>query len=188
MSKLTAKEDLFAHKVVELDNQSEALRVAYPYTRKWKDEAVWARASELASKDKVKLRIEQIKNRLSDKQIIRKEELLEQYAEMFNCNPLDFLEVVSSDDIELDEDGNVLNHNKSQSVVIKDLKELSVAQQKCIKSIKPTRNGIEIELYPKTDVGDRIAKMLGFNEAEKVDVNNTGSVDIKQLLKLSRND
>ena len=174
MSKLTAKEDLFAHKVVELDNQSEALRIAYPYTRKWKDEAVWARASELANKDKVKLRIENIKNRLSDKQIIRKEELLEQYAEMFNCNPLDFLEVVENDN--------------EQRMVIKDLKELSVAQQKCIKSIKPTRNGIEIELYPKTDIGDRIAKMLGFNEAEKVDVNNTGSVDIKQLLKLSRND
>lgn len=186
MSKLSAKEELFAQKVVELDNQSEALRIAYPYTRKWKEEAVWVRASSLAAKDKVKLRIADIKNRLAEKEIIKKEDILKQYAEMFNYNPLDYLDIINEIESIYGEDGDVVAQKNRQVVIIKDLNELTDIQQKCIKGIKQTRYGLELELYSKLEVGEKIAKMLGFNEADKIEMNSTGSVNVEQLLKLSR--
>ena len=187
MSKLTTKKELFAQKVVELDNQSEAYRIAYPHSQKWKDTAVWSCASTLASQPMVAQRIKEIRAELSKKDIITKEEMLKTYAEMYRANPIDFVTVKSEDKTEVDKEGNVLSTEYSQVVLVKNLEELTEAQQKCIKSIKPTRNGVEIELYPKTDVGDRIAKMLGFNEAEKLDVKSelTGDkhTDVIDILK-----
>ena len=170
MSKLTVKKELFAHKVVELDNQSEAYRIAYPHSQKWKDSAVWSCASTLASDPKVKQRIKELRMELNNKEIITKEEMLQTYAEMYRTNPMDYLTVIEEEDIETDKEGNVVDRSVTQKVIIKNLDELTEAQQKCIKSIKPTRNGIELELYPKTDVGDRIAKMLGLNDPEKLDI------------------
>ena len=170
MSKLTTKKELFAQKVVELDNQSEAYRIAYPHSQKWKDTAVWSCASTLASQPMVAQRIKEIRAELSKKEIITKEEMIRTYAEMYRTNPMDYLTVIEEEDIETDKEGNVVDRSITQKVIIKNLDELTEAQQKCIKSIKPTRNGVELELYPKTDVGDRIAKMLGLNDPEKLDI------------------
>mgnify|MGYP001178149317 CR=1 FL=1 len=173
MSKLSAKEELFAQKVVELDNQSEALRIAYPYTRKWKEEAVWVRASSLAAKDKVKLRIADIKNRLANKEIITKERILKGLVERLDVDPIDYIEIKEGDD-------------SKQVLYVKNLNELTKAQRQSIKSMKETRYGIELEFYSHVELVDRINKMVGFNEADKVEMNSTGSVNVEQLLKLSR--
>ena len=182
MSKLTVKKELFAHKVVELDNQSEAYRIAYPHSQKWKDSAVWSCASTLASDPKVKQRVKELRMELNNKEIITKEEMIRTYAEMYRANPIDFVTVKSEYKTEVDKEGNVLSTEYLQVVLVKNLEELTEAQQRCIKSIKPTRNGVEIELYPKTDVGDRIAKMLGFNEAEKTSVEVSSKLTDEELL------
>ena len=168
MSKLTTKKELFAQKVVELDNQSEAYRIAYPHSQKWKDTAVWSCASTLASQPMVAQRIKEIRAELSKKEIITKEEMIRTYAEMYKVNPLDYM--------------TVKNDDGEQKVIIKNLESLTEAQQKCIKSIKQTRNGVELELYSKAEIGDRIAKMLGFNEVERTSIEVSSKLTDEELM------
>lgn len=165
-NKLTAKEELFAQKVVELDSQSEALRIAYPHTRNWKPESIWSRASTLASSSKVSKRINEIKQQLSKKEIITKEEIVKDLVGILKSDITDYIEVVDDED---------------QYIIIKDLNGLSKEQRRRIKSMKPTRNGIEIELYPITDILDRLTKMLGLNEAEKTSLEVTSKLTDKEL-------
>ena len=180
MSKLSTKEEMFAQKCVELDNQSEALRIAYPHTRKWKPDSVWNRASELALKPEVKARIKEIQGEMADKEIITKESILKDLVEISQGSIMDYVDVEEKDA----ENGSI------QVMKIKDLDKLSESQKRRIKHIKTTRYGLEIELYPITDTHQMIAKMCGFNEPDKVDLNNkmTGndSIDIETMLKLAK--
>ena len=178
--KLTAKEELFAQKCVELDNQTEALRIAYPHMSKWTSKAQWTRASVLANSNKVRQRIKEIKDEMADKEIITKEAILKDLVEISQGSIMDYIDVEEKDA----ENGSI------QVMKIKDLDKLSESQKRRIKHIKTTRYGLEIELYPITDTHQMIAKMCGFNEPDKVDLNNkmTGndSIDIETMLKLAK--
>lgn len=186
MSKLTVKQEKFVRAYVESGNATQAYMKAYS-TKNMKQATINNNAYMLLNRSDIKASVKKLKHELSKKDIITKEEMLKTYAEMYRANPIDFVTVKSEDKTEVDKEGNVLSTEYSQVVLVKNLEELTEAQQKCIKSIKPTRNGVEIELYPKTDVGDRIAKMLGFNEAEKLDVKSelTGDkhTDVIDILK-----
>lgn len=169
MSKLTVKQEKFVRAYVESGNATQAYIEAYS-TKNMKQATINNNAYMLLNKSDIKASVKKLKSKLRNKDIITKEEMLQTYAEMYRTNPMDYLTVIEEEDIETDKEGNVVDRSVTQKVIIKNLDELTEAQQKCIKSIKPTRNGIELELYPKTDVGDRIARMLGFNDPEKLDI------------------
>lgn len=169
MSKLTVKQEKFVRAYVESGNATQAYIEAYS-TKNMKQATINNNAYMLLNKSDIKASVKKLKSKLRNKDIITKEEMLQTYAEMYRTNPMDYLTVIEEEDIETDKEGNVTDRSVTQKVIIKNLDELTEAQQKCIKSIKPTRNGIELELYPKTDVGDRIAKMLGLNDPEKLDI------------------
>ena len=169
MSKLTVKQEKFVRAYVESGNATQAYIEAYS-TKNMKQATINNNAYMLLNKSDIKASVKKLKSKLRNKDIITKEEMLQTYAEMYRTNPMDYLTVIEEEDIETDKEGNVVDRSVTQKVIIKNLDELTEAQQKCIKSIKPTRNGIELELYPKTDVGDRIAKMLGLNDPEKLDI------------------
>ena len=181
MSKLTVKQEKFVRAYVESGNATQAYMKAYS-TKNMKQATINNNAYMLLNRSDIKASVKKLKDKLSKKDIITKEEMLKTYAEMYRANPIDFVTVKSEDKTEVDKEGNVLSTEYSQVVLVKNLEELTEAQQKCIKSIKPTRNGVEIELYPKTDVGDRIAKMLGFNEAEKTSVEVSSKLTDEELL------
>ena len=181
MSKLTVKQEKFVRAYVESGNATQAYMKAYS-TKNMKQATINNNAYMLLNRSDIKASVKKLKDELSKKDIITKEEMLKTYAEMYRANPIDFVTVKSEDKTEVDKEGNVLSKDYSQVVLVKNLEELTEAQQKCIKSIKPTRNGVEIELYPKTDVGDRIAKMLGFNEAEKTSVEVSSKLTDEELL------
>lgn len=169
MSKLTVKQEKFVRAYVESGNATQAYIEAYS-TKNMKQATINNNAYMLLNKSDIKASVKKLKSKLRNKDIITKEEMLQTYAEMYRTNPMDYLTVIEEEDIETDKEGNITDRSVTQKVIIKNLDELTEAQQKCIKSIKPTRNGIELELYPKTDVGDRIAKMLGLNDPEKLDI------------------
>ena len=169
MSKLTVKQEKFVRAYVESGNATQAYIEAYS-TKNMKQATINNNAYMLLNKSDIKASVKKLKSKLRNKDIITKEEMLQTYAEMYRTNPMDYLTVIEEEDIETDKEGNVVDRSVTQKVIIKNLDELTEAQQKCIKSIKPTRNGVELELYPKTDVGDRIAKMLGLNDPEKLDI------------------
>lgn len=62
MSKLTQKQENFCLKLMECGSQSEAYRYAYD-AENMAQKTIWERASVLASKDKVKARINELRSK-----------------------------------------------------------------------------------------------------------------------------
>lgn len=54
---LTPQQEMFARIVAAGKTQAEAYRTAFPRSQKWKDQAVWVKASELASRAVIKARV-----------------------------------------------------------------------------------------------------------------------------------
>lgn len=61
-------------------NASEAYRRAYPASQKWKDVALYAKSSAMLAKDKVKLRVDELREELKKKFDISAERLLQEQA------------------------------------------------------------------------------------------------------------
>lgn len=76
MKKLTVKEEKFAQLVVELGNQSEAYRQAYDVSDLTADWIV-VKASQLASKDNISIRIAELKEELAKANKMTKQRLID---------------------------------------------------------------------------------------------------------------
>ena len=63
---LTHQQEAFAQAVASGKSQSEAYRIAYPKSLKWKPDTVWSRASEMMAQRKVSGRVAQIKTELAE--------------------------------------------------------------------------------------------------------------------------
>jgi hypothetical protein len=74
--KLTAKQEAFALGVVEGKTQADAYREAYPGSRNWKPETVWARASELMADGKVSGRVNELREQIAERHHVTQDELV----------------------------------------------------------------------------------------------------------------
>lgn len=71
---LTSQQERFAQEISNGKNQSEAYRIAYPKSLKWKDKTVWEKASKIAKDDKVRTRIVELKANLEKKELWTREQ------------------------------------------------------------------------------------------------------------------
>nr|DAL72476.1 MAG TPA: Terminase small subunit [Caudoviricetes sp.] len=181
MSKLTIKQENFCNYYIESGNASEAYRRAFS-CGKMKAESVNRKAVELLNNGKITARVEQLQSDLKSRSDITKEEAVKELANIVRVNPLDYIEISPDEQIEVKENGDIISSNK-QTVLVKDLSELTIEQQRCIKSISPVRGGIKIEFESKISAIDRLSKMLGWDEAIKTDVNLTSKPLTKEQAK-----
>ena len=152
--KLTPKQEKFANLYVELGNASEAYRQSYS-CEKMSDSTIWENASRLTNDRKVSARIKQLQSETQKRADISKDEAVCELANIVRgrlTNVFDF---------------------KDGVIVVKNLHELPDSIISCIESIKETSNGVEIKLYSKISAIDRLSKMLGWDEATKMDIDAT---------------
>ena len=159
--KLTVKQENFCNFYVEAGNASVAYRKAYSCDR-MKDKTINERSSRLLREYKISTRVKELQDELKKRSDITKDEAVKELTNMVRTNIADFVEVGSSIEVE----GKSVSIG-GQSITIKDLSALTVEQQRCIKSITPTKGGIKIEMYDKIAAIDRLSKMLGWDEATK---------------------
>ena len=69
---LTPQQEAFAQAVASGKSQSEAYRIAYPGSEKWKPEALWANSSALMAK--VSVRVYAIRKELADRGLWSREQ------------------------------------------------------------------------------------------------------------------
>ena len=79
---LSPQRELFAQEVAKGKNYSEAYRIAYPKSLKWKDETLWPKASHLADDDKVIARIKQLQAPIEEKTRKTLEDILVELEEL----------------------------------------------------------------------------------------------------------
>ena len=64
---LTTKQERFVQELIKGKSQREAYRIAYPASKKWKDENVDSKASNLLKNVKVRTRYEELKKKTEEK-------------------------------------------------------------------------------------------------------------------------
>lgn len=82
---LTPKQELFAQKIVEGCTQADAYRFAYS-VENMSDNAIYVNASKVANNEKVKLRIQELRNNLTKDSIMSIQERMEWLTEIVKDN------------------------------------------------------------------------------------------------------
>jgi hypothetical protein len=77
---MTPREEKFARLVVEGKSQSEAYRICYPHSKRWKPESIHVSASKLASK--VRPRVQNMQEEAKDRALLSLEEHMAKLQEL----------------------------------------------------------------------------------------------------------
>lgn len=152
-AKLTPKQEKFCHYYIETGNASDAYRRVFACSN-MKDKTVWEKASLLLNKDKVRTRVEEIKQEFAAKSDITKERVIEELKAIAFSDIRDYVIF----------DGVMIR--------FKSFDELTDSQAKAIEGIKQGKSGIELTLHGKSWGISRICKMLGFDEPTQVNLKN----------------
>ncbi|WP_297097844.1 terminase small subunit [uncultured Draconibacterium sp.] len=83
---LTAKQELFAQAVAKGKTYADAYREAYPSSKKWKNEAVWVKSSELMTNGKVLVRVKEIQEEIQERNKVVLNEVLQEMARWLRFN------------------------------------------------------------------------------------------------------
>lgn len=171
---LTNKQEIFCKEYVKLDDASAAYRIAYN-TSKMTDKTVWENASRLLKNSKVAARIKALKDiaaEIAETQFKIDSKTLLSHLNILRKSRID--EYVDFVEIELvvglDEEQKEIKKSK-RILQFKPFYQLTEEQLMCIESIKDTRNGIELKLHGKDWTIEKIAKHIGFYEANNIQKN-----------------
>jgi len=79
---MTPQQERFAQEVASGKSQSEAHRIAYPKSAKWKPSALWSSASALLAKREVSARVDAIRAELAERAIWSREQSVKVLSEV----------------------------------------------------------------------------------------------------------
>ena len=172
----TDRHEAFCQAVVETGNQSEAYRRAYPHSASWKDNAVHVRASQLMKRDKVQLRLKQLRQNVAQRHHATIDAIIQELSRTAFMDPIEAF---------------------TQAGDLKNITEIPAELRRCIASIEvvvtkgcDTDNPIEIhtkkiKFYNKLTALDKLGQHLGMFR-QQVDVNLTDSAGIVAKLAAGR--
>ncbi len=110
----------------------------------------------------------EVKGEIREKSLIEKQEILQLLKNALFLDPLDvFGEEMTSEDEETGINSSVF------LPTLKDLRNVPKQIRQLITTIKPTRQGFEVQFIDKNRAIDTINRMLGYNEPEKTENNTT---------------
>jgi hypothetical protein len=142
---LNPKQEKFLAGILAGLTQRKAYIEAYPNSKTWKDNAIDVKASQLFSNDKIKLRYHELLQSVTKKSILQREEVLEILSSVVRGNIADYLK----------EDGTL------DVPKIRENKPL-------LSEITTSRGGLKAKFADPLVAIEKIAKLLGWNEPEKI--------------------
>lgn len=192
MAKLSKKELSFINEYFTNGfNGTKAYRKVFKSCKT--DKTARTLASRLLTKDGVKEEIEKRQKELKEKSDIKREDILNDLRIIKDVNICDYMKIVKKERLvpRIDEEtgDSVLVSEEYEVLVYKATDELTVEQQKAIKSIEMTKTGIKYTFYDKDKAIDTINKMLGFYDNQII-LNKTINTDFlkekstEELLKM----
>lgn len=189
LKKLSEKHYLFIERYIENGfNGAEAYRKAFNMESL---EVSKRKAYELLQDPLIKKAIEERQAELMRKYDIKKEKIIKELVDIIDFNVLDIQRIDKVTEVkqQLNALGEVEEVEVEKDVLRTDLKNLTLAQQKNIKSIEQTRTGIKITYYDRMDAIEKLNKMLGFYEQTvtidtRIDTSALSNLTFEELEKL----
>lgn len=171
--KLTVKQENFCNYYIETGNASESYRRSYSCAKNT-EKTINENASRLLKKSKISARIEELQNEIRECSKITKDRLLDELSNI----------AFSS-----------IAHLHNTWIERKEFEELTDKQKRVIKSISTkvlkknigTQDNpeivdveyVKVELHDKLKAIERICKMLGYDEATKIELPEKLSITYK---------
>lgn len=152
---LSAKEEMFCQFYAELGNATNAYKESYSCSN-MKPTTVNNKASVLLKKDKIRKRVDEIRDEMNERCMLKKEDALMELTNIVNARITGLGEI------------------RGNKFTVKDMNDIPDNLVSCIQSVKSTRDGIEVKLYDKISAIDRLSKMLGWDKP----TNNNSTVRI----------
>lgn len=192
MDKLNKKELQFINEYLSNGfNGSKAYKKVYKSCKS--DGTARTEASKLLAKPNIKKEIDKRQEELRAKSEIKREDILNDLRIIKDVNICDYMKIIKKERLvpRIDEEtgDSVLVSEEYEVLVYKATDELTVEQQKAIKSIEMTKTGIKYTFYDKDKAIDTINKMLGFYDNQII-LNKTINTDFlkekstEELLKM----
>jgi phage terminase small subunit len=167
---LTPKQESFCLAYLETGNASEAYRRSYSFER-MKPESINRNAKVLLDNIKIASRLEELTKAATSKAVMTRQRALERLSLIAETSITDILEF---DQQELDgPDGPV----RETIWRMKDSAEIPDIAAATIKSVTMTKFGPKIEMYDRLSAIQQLAKMQGWESAQKLDhISSDGSM------------
>lgn len=163
MEKLTLKQEKFVQELISGKSQREAYRIAYPSSKKWKDENVDSQASNMLKIPKVFTRYQALQSRLKkeaeDEGIVSGKRVLKELAKIGFADIGNYLEYRPEKTIvDYDEDGKPII---GYQTIIEVLESKGV-DTSAIQEVSITEKGtFKFKLYDKQRALELIGKNIG---------------------------
>ena len=186
LKKLNTKHYLFIERYLENGfNGAEAYRKIFNISDLEKSKKA---AYILLQDDLIKEAIKDRQAELSKKYDINKENIIRDLIDIKNSNFLDYYTIEQYTDIDKETGEEVIKYR----YILKDLEDLSLSQQRCIKQIKMGKYGPELVLHDKLDSIEKLSKLLGFydntvNIDTRIDTSSLSNLTFEELEKLLNN-
>lgn len=179
---LTIKQEKYVQGLFAGLSQREAYKQAYDCSN-WTDNAIDAKACELAKNVKVMLRLQELTNELKERNMVTVEKVLAELAKVGFANGSDFAKVVEKEFIEeiKDEEGEVIDEkvHRYKTVEVIETDKLDSDKLAAIAGIKSTKEGIEVKTNDKMKALELMGKYLGMF-TDKIESKNTNTnIDIQ---------
>ena len=170
--KLTVQQDKFVQSLVKGKSQREAYYVAYPHSKKWTDNTVDVKACNLFAQGKIKIRYEQIRDKIVQKAeeecIVTVAEVLRELKSIGFADINDFARI--KENIYTDDKGE---QKQFQSVELTPTDNITSEKRRAIAGIKQGANGIEIKMNDKLKALELLGKHLGMFEEQDSETDKT---------------
>lgn len=153
MNNLTIKQEKFCQEVASGKNQSEAYRIAYPKSLKWKDKSVWELSSVLSANTKVSSRIQELRASHAKRNEMTLDKVLKNMAEWLEFDPLNLM----------DENDCVKSMKDLAPEVRKSLSKIEVVELFAGSGEDRRKTGElkKVTFYDKVKVADMFMKKFG---------------------------
>ena len=159
---LTMKQEKFVHDLIKGKSQREAYRIAYPKSQKWADNVVDVKACQLFANDKVRLRFNELNDRLvkeaEDECIVAAKDVLGELKRIAFADIKDFLSFKTAE--------SVIEYTKEGEPIIDyrqiiDLKDSDDVDGRIIQEVSINSKGVfSFKLHDKMAALDKLGKHL----------------------------
>lgn len=171
--KLTPKQERFCLEYLKCGNASEAYRRAYK-PKKMTDKSVNEKASQMLAMVKIRSRLEELNSKAVTDAVMTRQEALERLSRFARTDLADLVEFGSYEMGE-DETGRPIIQAawKIRDSVLQDPEKLAA-----IAELAATKDGIKIKTHSPLQAIQQLAKMQGWESAQKHELSGPGGTPI----------
>ncbi len=165
--KLTPKQEKYVQELIKGKSQRQAYKAAYN-AKNMSDKTIDVKASQLLKRDKVRIRYEELRNkvieRTENKAVITAEEIIKEITDIAKDDMKNYLDfgmgtvvVGFNDDGPIYEDRIIVNMKESTDIDTKNISEISLGKD----------GQFKFKLYCRDKALYKLAEIFGMNETNK---------------------